>query len=132
MKISVLLDRDLEGHVVFLETGLSETQWDQLWEIEFLRLRDCGLADNTPDNEVWRYAQMHGLLLITNNRNNKGATSLHATIARQNTPNSLPVITVSDKESLRSADYRQRAADALADIFFYPENYRGAGRVFIP
>lgn len=132
MKITLLLDHDIEGQVVYLEAGLAETGWDQLLEIEFLWLRDCGLADNSPDSEVWRYAQEHGLLLITNNRNNDGETSLHATIVRENTPDSLPVITVSNKDSLRLADYRQRAADALVDIIFYPENYRGAGRVFIP
>jgi predicted nuclease of predicted toxin-antitoxin system len=132
MKITVLLDHDTEGHVFFLEAGLKETGWDQLLEIEFIRLRDCGIEESSPDNEVWRYAQEHGLLLITNNRNNDGETSLAATIARENTPDSLPVITVSNKESLRQADYRQRAATALAGIIIYPEDFRGAGRVFIP
>lgn len=132
MKITVLLDHDTEGHVFFLEAGLKETGWDRLLKIEFIRLRDCGLADNSPDIEVWRYAQEHGLLLITNNRNNDGETSLHATIARENTLDSLPVITVSNKESLRWTDYRQRAVDALVNIILYPEDFRGAGRIFIP
>jgi hypothetical protein len=132
MKTTVLLDHDTEGHVFFLEAGLKETGWDQLLDIEFIRLRDCGLEENSPDNEVWRYAQEHGLLLITNNRNNDGETSLHATIARENTLDSLPVVTVSNKEFLRQADYRQRAATALARIIIYPEDFRGAGRVFIP
>jgi predicted nuclease of predicted toxin-antitoxin system len=132
MKITVLLDHDLEGHVVFLEAGLAETGWHQLLAIEFLRLRDCGLPDSTPDDEVWRYAQAQRLLLLTNNRNNDDETSLHATIARENTPEALPVVTVSNKELLRSAEYRQRAATALAKIVLYPEDFRGAGRVFIP
>ncbi len=132
MKITVLLDHDLEGQGVFLETGLRETGWNQLLEIEFVRLRDCGLAENAPDSEVWRYAQERGLLLITNNRNNDDETSLHATIARENTAESLPVITVSDKESLPLVDYRQKAATAMVEIIFYLENYHGAGRVFIP
>lgn len=132
MKITVLLDHDIEGHVVYLETGLAETGWDELIEIEFVRLRECGLADNSPDSEVWRYAQEHGLLLITNNRNNDDETSLHATIGRENTPDSLPVVTVSNKDSLRLVDYRQRAATALARIIIYPEDFHGAGRVFIP
>jgi hypothetical protein len=132
MKVTVLLDHDLEGYVVYLESGLAETGWDQLIEIEFVWLRDCGLEENTPDNEVWRYAQEHRLLLLTNNRNNRDASSLHATIARENTPESLPVVTVSDKDSLRSADYRQKAASALAKIIIYPEDFYGTGRVFIP
>ncbi len=132
MKITALLDHDIEGQVVYLEAGLAETGWDQLIEINFVFLRDCGLMESAPDNEIWRYTQEHGMLLITNNRNNDGETSLHATIARENTPDSLPVVTVSDKDSLRLADYRQRAATALARIIIYPEDFRGAGRVFTP
>lgn len=132
MKIKALLDHDIEGQVVYLEAGLEETGWDQFLEIEFVLLRNCGLADNSPDNVIWRYAQEHGMLLITNNRNNDGETSLHATIARENTPDSLPVITVSDKDSLSLANYRQKAADALANIIIYPEYFLGAGRVYIP
>ncbi|MEP7336564.1 MAG: ACP S-malonyltransferase [Acidobacteriota bacterium] len=132
MKITVLLDHDIEGQVVYLEAGLADTGWDQLLEIEFIRLRDCGLAENTPDSEVWRYVQEHGLLLITNNRNNRGETSLHATIARENTPDSLPVVTISETDSLRLPDYRLRAAIALVKIIIYPEDFRGTGRTFIP
>src|SRR5262245_52684156 len=132
MKITALLDHDIEGQIVYLEAGLAETGWDQLIEIDFVLLRDCGLAENSPDNEIWRYAQERELLLITNNRNNDGETSLHTTIERENTTNSLPVITVSDKDSLGSADYRRRAADRLAEIVIYLENYRGVGRVYIP
>lgn len=132
MKITALLDHDIEGHLFFLEAGLKETGWNRFLEIEFIRLRDCGLADSSPDNEVWRYVQEHKILLITNNRNNDGETSLQATIARENAPDSLPVVTVSNKESLRVIDYRQRVADALVKIILYPEDFRGAGRVFIP
>jgi hypothetical protein len=121
-----------EGHVFFLEAGLEETGWNRFLEIKFIRLRDCGLADNSLDREVWRFVQEHRLLLITNNRNNDGETSLQTTITRENTPGSLPVITVSNKESLRFTDYRQRAIDALVNIILYPEDFRGAGRVFIP
>lgn len=132
MKITALLDHDIEGHVVYLEAGLEETGWDQLIEVNFVLMRDCGLAENAPDNEIWRYAQEHDMLLITNNRNNDGEASLHATIARENTPDSLPVVTVSCKDSLGLADHQQRAADALANIVIYLERFRGAGRVFIP
>jgi len=66
---------------------------------------------------------------ITNNRNNDDETSLQATMRRENMPDSLPVVTVSDKESLRQADYRQRVAQSLVRII---DDYRGAGRLFVP
>jgi hypothetical protein len=50
----------------------------------------------------------------------------------ENTAASLPVVTVSHKESLHIADYRQRFANRLAAILLYPEEYLGAGRVFVP
>ncbi len=132
MEITILVDHDMEGFDVFLATGVKETGWDQLIRVEYKLLRDFGLPDNYPDQEIWRFVQQAEMLLVTNNRNSKGATSLQATIQRENTPDSLPVVTVSDKESLRQADYRQRAAQSLARIIIDLEGYRGAGRIFIP
>lgn len=132
MKITILLDRDLEGHQEFLERGLRETGWDQDLEIEFKRLRDFGLPDNYPDRDIWRFVQQRRLWLITNNRNDEDETSLQATIERENTPDSLPVITTSDKEKLRIAAYRQKAATSLVEIIIYPEKNIGAGRLYIP
>jgi hypothetical protein len=68
MTITILLDRDLEGHREFLEAGLRETGWDQDLVIEFKRLRDFGLPDDYPDRDIWRFVQQHHLWLITNNR----------------------------------------------------------------
>jgi len=70
--------------------------------------------------------------LITNNRNDEDETSLAATIERENTPNSLPVITVSRVNRLRIADYRQRAVYKLVEIIIYPEKHLGTGRLYIP
>lgn len=132
MEITILADHDLEGFDVFIEAGLKETGWDQIFKAEFKRLRDYGLPDHYPDQEIWRFVQTQGLLLITNNRNNAGADSLEATIQRENTLASLPVITVSDKDALAQAAYRQRVAESLAAVILYLDDYRGAGRLFVP
>ena len=55
-----------------------------------------------------------------------------ATIECENTRESLPVITVSDKDQLVLPVYRQQAAHKLAAIILYLENYLGVGRVYIP
>ena len=52
MKITILLDHDLEGFSVFLQAGLKETGWDQVFTIEFKRLRDFGLPENCSDHDL--------------------------------------------------------------------------------
>jgi len=132
MVSTILVDHDLQGHTIFLEVGWHETGWDQLLQLEFKLLRDFGLPDSYPDHAIWRFVQQQRFLLITNNRNREDETSLQATIERENTPDSLPVLTVSNKELLVQTDYRQRVAQRLAAILIYPEQYLGAGRVFVP
>ncbi|HEY5867796.1 MAG TPA: ACP S-malonyltransferase, partial [Candidatus Tectomicrobia bacterium] len=90
------------------------------------------MPDNATDQDIWRYVQREHFLLLTNNRNREDETSLQATIERENTRESLPVIAVSDKDQLVFPAYRQQAAHKLAAIILYLENYRGAGRVYIP
>ena len=81
---------------------------------------------------IWRFAQRQSILLVTGNRNYEGETSLQATIVKENMPDSMPVITISHKESLVLDSYRQRVAKRLAAIIIYADDYRGAGRVFLP
>ena len=147
MDMIVLLDHDLEGQVPswrvcdgagralarpFLEAGLRETGWDQYLHLEFRRLRDLNVPHASTDQEIWRYVQRERFLLLTNNRNREDATSLQATIERENTPDSLPVLTVSDKDKLVLPAYRQQAAHKLAAVIIDLERYLGVGRVFIP
>lgn len=132
MEITILLDNDLAGNGIFIEQGLKETGWDQLIQVQFMRLRDYGLPDNLPDQEVWRFVQAQHLLLVTNNRNSEDETSLQATLRRENTLASWPIVTVSNKDALIQTDYRQRVAQSLAEIILYLENYLGAGRLFVP
>ena len=132
MEITILIDQDLLGFDVFIEQGLKETGWDQLIQFQLRRLRDYGLPHNLPDQEVWRFVQTHRLLLVTNNRNSEDDTSLQATMQRENTLTCWPIVTVSDKDALVQADYRQRVAYGLAEIILYLDNYLGAGRIFVP
>jgi hypothetical protein len=132
MTITILLDHDLEGFDDLFIAGLRETGWDQALIVEFKRLRDFGLPDNQPDQEIWRFVQEQRIWLVTNNRNNENETSLQATIEREGTPDSLPVITVSDKNKLYFAEYRQQVATSLVEIVIYPEKHLGTGRLYVP
>ena len=91
MEITILLDHDLEGQVIFLEAALRETAWDQELDVKFKRLHDLDLAEDCTDEEIWRYVQRERLLLITNNRNREDDTSLQAMVEIYNSPRSLPV-----------------------------------------
>jgi hypothetical protein len=132
MPITLLLDHDLEGLAPFLKAGWRETGWDQYLHLELLRLRDLNVPDDASDQDIWRYVQREQLLLLTNNRNRENDTSLQATIERENTPDSLSVLTVSDKDRLILPAYRQQAAHKLAAVIIDLANYLGVGRVFLP
>ena len=93
MESTILIDQDRLGFDIFIEERLAETGGDQLIQFQFRRPRDYGLPANLPDQEIWRFVQTHRLLLITNNRNNEDETSLQATMWRENTLDSLPIIT---------------------------------------
>jgi hypothetical protein len=132
MNVTILLDHDIEGLVVFIEAGLMETGWAQDLNIQFKRLRDANLAEDSSDEEVWRYVQQRRLLLVTNNRNREDDSSLEAVIERENRSDSLPVLTISDQAKLILPEYRRRVADKLASIIIDLENYLGTGRIFLP
>jgi len=132
MKIAILLDHDLEGRAVFLEAGLRETGWDQDLSVEFKRLRDLNLPDDSTDREIWHLVQRESLLLITNNRNRDDENSLQTVIERETTPHSIPVLTISDQAKLVVPEYRQQVADRLAAVIIDLENYLGTGRIYLP
>jgi hypothetical protein len=132
MQVTILLDHDIEGHAKYLQAGLRETGWDSDLSIEFVRLHDLALSEEASDQDIWRFAQQHRLLLITSNRNQENETSLQATIERENTPEALPVLTLSQANRLLLSDYRQQAAHKLAEVIMYLENYLGVGRIYIP
>jgi hypothetical protein len=110
MEVKILFDHDIEGFDTFLIAGLRETGWDQDITFEFLRLRDIGLPDDCKDRDIWRRCQVDGLFLVTQNRNSDDDTSLQVTLDKENSFESLPVITIPDAEKLKTAGYRRQAA----------------------
>lgn len=72
------------------------------------------------------------MIILTANRNMKGGDSLEQIIRENNTLQSLPVVTIGNKERLDEQRYRERCARRLIEILFDIENYMGVGRVYIP
>lgn len=71
--------------------------------------------------------------MITLNPNKDGADSLTSVIEAHNTPVSLPIITLAGpKRIIYERSYAERTADKLLEDLFSIDNYRGAGRIYIP
>jgi hypothetical protein len=92
--ITLLVDHHLEGKARRLERVLSAGGWDEFAAMRFVSLSQVGLAIDSSDRVIWRFAQTHGMLLLTDNRNMKGIDSLEQTLREENSAEALPVITI--------------------------------------
>jgi predicted nuclease of predicted toxin-antitoxin system len=130
--MKVLSDHHMTEQAFLLWSGMEEGGWLELAPVPLVTFAEMGLAIDSSDREVWRFAQEHNLILLTANRNMKGDDSLEQTIREENKPTSLPVVTVSVLERLRESTYRDKCIVRLTEILMRIENYLGSGRVFIP
>ncbi len=129
---SVLIDHNIEGQAALLWSTLRSEGWTELYPIEMIMFADVGLPINAEDRDVWRFAQIQRMILLTANRKMEGENSLEQTIQEENTPDSLPVLTISRQEGLKDREYRSRCAERLFEIVFDLNDYLGTGRIFIP
>jgi len=132
-RITVLIDHNIEWQAALLWNTLKAEGWMKLYPFKMVMFKDMNLADDSSDREVWQYAQMNRMILLTANRNMEDKNSLEYTLREENTPDSLPVITISRQESIiRETEYRKRCAEKLIEIIVDLNDYLGVGRVFIP
>lgn len=130
--MKALLDHHLKKQGILLWATMGGEGWLKLLEIPMLTFGDVGLPINSSDRSVWRFAQEKQLILLTGNRNSEGEDSLEQTIRNENTPSSLPVVTVSMVSRMEERAYREQCAERLVEIVLNIENYLGIGRVYIP
>lgn len=90
------------------------------------------LPENSNDRAVWRFAQKNHMILLTDNRSDNEPDSLEQTICEENSPGSLPVLTVGSLDRMKENHYRVRCAELIAEIVLDLRNYMGTGRIFIP
>jgi hypothetical protein len=128
-----LVDHNLEGHALLLSGNMARLGWLEILPIRFVTFEEIELAVNSDDRVVWRFAQVNQMVLLTANRSMKGKDSLEQVMREENTPTSLPVITIGDADRVLSdPNYRDRCIDRLIEIIFEIDDYRGARRLFIP
>jgi hypothetical protein len=130
--VTVLVDHNLEGHAQRIWDVLAADGWLELLSLQRTTFQDEGLPVNADDRVIWRYAQERGMLLLTGNRNMDGVDLLEQALRDENTPTSLPVITISRTGSMRESGYPTRCDRRLVEIILCLEQYRGAGRLYIP
>jgi len=128
----MLVDQDIEDQVLILWGTLAAEGWLALCPLELVTFVQVGLPVDSSDRTVWRFAQAHGTILLTHNRNMNDADFLEHTIREENTPTSLPVITLGRAERLRERAYRERCVVRLIEIGLEIERYLGTGRIVIP
>lgn len=132
----VLADINIQGHVGFLIHLLQSDVWIELWralDLRYVTFSDVGLDEQATDAVVWQLCQERGYVLITSNRNQKGADSLEATIRQRSTAESLPVLTLADPERVRNdRAYAGSVAASLLQTLFDMDSFRGTGRLFLP
>ena len=130
--MNFLIDYNLRGQAALLWGTIAAEGWLELMPIRFVSFEEVGLFENSSDRVVWQFAQSNQMIILTANRNMKGDDSLEQMIRENNTLQSLPVVTISNKERLDEQLYRERCASQLVELLFDLENYLGVGRVYIP
>jgi len=130
--ITILVDHNVEGQAMLLLGALGTAGWLELLLLRLTTFAQAGLAYNSSDREIWRFAQDKRWLLLTANRKMQGEDSLEQTIREENTTTSLPVLTISDGRRMVEKTYRERCAVRLLEIVLDLDTYLGVGRIFLP
>jgi hypothetical protein len=130
--ITILADHNIEGQALLLWGTLGAAGWLELVALRLVHFAEVGLPYTSTDRDVWRFAQTNQMYLLTDNRNMEGGDSLEQTIRDENTKRSLPVVTIGRVDRMTERSYRDACAVRLLDIVLYPEDFVGAGRLFIP
>ena len=132
----LLADVNCEGQVEVLVAIFLSRTWKDVWQKLNLSLEtftSVGLPRRALDVEIWQLCQERQLLLITRNRNRRGADSLEAAINQLNQPGSLPVFTLTNANRiLDSKTYANRVAERMLDYLIDMDKYCGTGRLWIP
>ena len=113
---TILVDHNMEGQAILLWDTLIKTELPDLLQMKMVMFADVGLPDNSNDREVWRFAQSHQMIILTDNRSDNDEDSLEQTIREENTNNSMPVLTTGRLDKLKEKNYRKKCAERIAEI----------------
>ncbi|HAG82676.1 MAG TPA: ACP S-malonyltransferase [Cyanobacteria bacterium UBA12227] len=130
--MNFLIDHNIRGQAQLLLNVIENQGWLDLVAIRFVMFEEIALEIDSSDRTVWRLAQANQMILLTANRSMKGKDSLEQVMREENTPDSLPVVTIGNVDRVSEYEYRERCVNRLVEIALYAGNYTGARRIFIP
>ena len=132
----ILPDVNIPGQFQFLLHLLNEETRRELWtSLNWITptFEQLGLLPNSSDLLIWQKCQQEQLVLLTANRNEKGAESLQFAIRSFNKPDSIPVFTLANQARItKDRPYAEHVADRLLEYAFDIDNLRGTGRIYLP
>jgi hypothetical protein len=77
--------------------------------------------------------QKEQLVLVTGNRNADNPDSLEPVIRTENQANSLPIVTLANPQRIiRDRIYAEIAAEGPLGYLMRIDDFRGAGRIYVP
>lgn len=130
--LTVLVDHNIEGQAALLWQTILTEKWTELLPMQFVTFSEVNLPIDSNDCQVWRFAQANRMLLLTDNRSLNDTDSLEQTLREENTPTSLPVLTIGNKRRVGERLYREQCVNRLVDIGLDLANYLGQRPIFIP
>ena len=131
--IGLLLDHNIEFHGQLIWAQFDSAAWRSISIDAVWTLLQVGLPIDASDRAIWLYCQQERRLLVTANRNKRGADSLQAVIEELGGPLSLPVLTLSNPDRLiADSIYRELCAYRIAEIALDLERCLGTARLFVP
>lgn len=128
----ILSDHDIEGHAHAIIGVLGAEGWLDMVDLRLTTFTDANLPFDSSDRAVWQFAQENGMILLTNNRNMDDEDSLEQTLRDENTPSSLPVITIANVGRLSERSYRERCAFQILEVVLELDKNLGRSRIYIP
>lgn len=131
----LMADHDLEGQFAALLRLFEIEPLSKIWtglEVSVESFETLGLSTTVADRTLWTVCPQRQIVLVTGNRNRRGADSLEATIQDSNKPESLPVLTIANLGNMRDRVYAERVADRLLKYLLVIDSLRGAGRLYLP
>lgn len=134
--LELVPDVNIEGHVRLIVSVMRSDDWIDFWndlELQIRTFSQLGLAENSPDDLVWRATAGSDAILITGNRNDDVPNSLESMLRSPEAHSKYPVITLSDPERIKyDREYLHRVVSSLYEYLYDIESSRGAGRRYIP
>lgn len=128
-----LIDHNLKGHALIFFGAIASQGWLDILPLRFVTFAEINLPIDSDDRIVWQLAQEKQMILLTANRSMKGKNSLEQVMREENTPTSLPVITIANADRLlNDFEYRELCVERLIEIVLNIDGYRGSRRIFIP